>query len=83
LRHIWRRVATDNETAADELLARMFDRLELAATQPYMGVARPELSSTARILVEGRYVLIYEPMSYGIFVVAFVHGMRDPKQWLK
>lgn len=47
-----------------------------------MGAARPELSSTARILVEGRYIMIYEPTPYGILVVAIVHGMRDPEQWL-
>ena len=47
-----------------------------------MGVARPELSATARILVEGRYVIIYEPMPYGVLAVAAVHGMRDPEQWL-
>jgi toxin ParE1/3/4 len=47
-----------------------------------MGAARPELSATARILVEGRYVIIYEPMPYGVLAVAIVHGMRDPERWL-
>ena len=48
-----------------------------------MGVARPELSPTARILVEGRYIVIYEPRADGVLVVAIVHGMRDPANWLK
>jgi toxin ParE1/3/4 len=47
-----------------------------------MGVARPELSSTARILVEGRYIIIYEPMPFGVLVIAVVHGMRNPRNWL-
>lgn len=47
-----------------------------------MGSPRPELSKTARILAEGRYLAIYEPQTYGILVVAVVHGMRDPTQWL-
>jgi toxin ParE1/3/4 len=82
LRDIWHSIAQHNEAAADSLLTRVFDRLELATAQPHMGAARPELSATARILVEGRYVIIYEPMPYGVLVVAIVHGMRDPERWL-
>lgn len=61
---------------------RILDRLELAATQPYMGPARPELSANARVLIEGSYVIIYEPASYGVLAVAIVHGRRDPENWL-
>jgi len=82
LRDIWHSIAVDNEIAADALLTRILDRLELAAGQPRMGAARPELSATARILVEGRYVIIYEPVLYGVLAVAIVHGMRDPEHWL-
>lgn len=49
---------------------------------PFIGVARPELGREARILVEGRYVVIYEPQPDGIAVIAVVHGMRDPDTWL-
>ncbi|WP_352803394.1 type II toxin-antitoxin system RelE/ParE family toxin [Mesorhizobium sp. M0292] len=61
LRDIWHTIAADNEKAADRLLMRIFERLELAAQHPKMGSARPELSATARVLVEGRYIIIYEP----------------------
>ncbi len=47
-----------------------------------MGSARPELSAMARILVEGRYIAIYEPTDYGAEIVAVVHGMREPSSWL-
>ncbi|TGT61340.1 type II toxin-antitoxin system RelE/ParE family toxin [Mesorhizobium sp. M00.F.Ca.ET.170.01.1.1] len=83
LREIWRHIAVDNEGAANRLLGQIFDKLELASSHPNMGVARPELSASARILVEGRYIIIYEPMSYGVLAVAIVHGMRDPEHWLK
>jgi toxin ParE1/3/4 len=83
LRHIWRTIAHDNERAADRLLLRIFDRLEAAAKYPHIGPARPELGPTARILIEGVYVVIYEPMPYGVMAVAIVHGMRDPEQWLR
>lgn len=82
LRDIWRTIALDNEPAADRLIRRVLDKFELAAGQPGMGSPRPELSPTARILVEGRYLAIYEPQGYGILVVAVVHGMRDPAHWL-
>lgn len=58
------------------------NKLELASIQPGMGAQRPELSATARILVEGRYVIIYEPAEDGVTAIAIVHGMRDPENWL-
>jgi plasmid stabilization system protein ParE len=63
LRDIWRAIAPDNERAADALLLSILDKAELAATQPYMGAVRPELSPTARLLIVGRYVIIYEPVA--------------------
>ena len=78
---IWSNIAADNVAAADRLLGRIMHKLELAAGQPHMGTPRPELSPTARILVDGRYLTIYEPVSDGVLVVAVVHGMRDPENW--
>ena len=49
---------------------------------PLIGVARPELGPQVRILVEGRYVVIYEPQPDGVAIIAVVHGMRDPENWL-
>ncbi|MBZ9771825.1 type II toxin-antitoxin system RelE/ParE family toxin [Mesorhizobium sp. CO1-1-8] len=82
LRDIWHTIAADNEKAADKLLMRIFDKVELAAQHSRMGAARPDLSATARVLIEGRYIVIYEPQSDGVLVVAIVHGMRDPEHWL-
>ena len=82
LRDIWHTIAIDNEKAADKLLMRIFEKLDLAAQHPKMGAARPELSATARILIEGRYIVIYEPQPDGVLAVAIVHGMRDPEHWL-
>ncbi|MDA5633942.1 MULTISPECIES: type II toxin-antitoxin system RelE/ParE family toxin [Rhizobium/Agrobacterium group] len=82
LRKIWRDIAHRNEPAADALLRRIFDKVELAADHPFMGASRPELSPTARILIEGRYIIIYEPTAYGIFIVAIVYGPRDLDNWL-
>ncbi|RWX76800.1 type II toxin-antitoxin system RelE/ParE family toxin [Neorhizobium lilium] len=82
MRDIWRAIAPDNERAANTLLRRLLEKAKLAAEHPFMGSPRPELSATARILIEGRYIAIYEPMPYGIFVVAIVYGPSDVKNWL-
>ena len=76
---IWATIAADNMRAADGIYHRIMHKVELAAGQPHMGARRPELSPTVRILVEGRYVVIYEPQPDG---VAIVHGMRNPETWL-
>lgn len=54
LKNIWRGIAPDDERAADALLMRIFDKMELAAGQSFIGSPRPELSPSARILIEGR-----------------------------
>ncbi|CAD5292585.1 Plasmid stabilization protein [Bosea sp. 62] len=79
---IWVAVAKDSERAADALITRIVDKIELAAEVPYMGVARPTLGSRARILIEGRYVVIYQPGPPALSVVAVVHGRSDPETWL-
>lgn len=81
LYEIWATVAADDMTAADALVRRIMRAAELASDQPHMGAPRPELSATARILVEGRYLTIYEPQHDGVLIVAVVHGMRDPASW--
>ena len=83
LRDIWHRIASENEPAADALVNRTFDKLELAAGMPLMGSPRPSLSARCRLLVEGNYVILYEPEDYGIRAIAIVSGLRDPDHWLK
>ncbi|PZO01173.1 MAG: type II toxin-antitoxin system RelE/ParE family toxin [Hyphomicrobiales bacterium] len=82
LYEIWLTIAQDSEKAADALVHRLANKASLAAGMPLIGVARPELGPHARILIEGRYVIIYEPQTGGIAVIAVVHGMRDPENWL-
>lgn len=79
---IWLTIAQESEKAADGLIRRIAGKALLAADMPLIGAARPELGPTARILIEGRYVIIYEPRHDGIAIVAVVHGMRDPENWL-
>lgn len=82
LRDIWQDIALYNEDAADRFLRRFIAKFENAASHPDIGVARPDIADVARMLVEGRYIAIYEPTKYGVEVVAVIHGMRHPRRWL-
>ncbi|MFN3672506.1 MAG: type II toxin-antitoxin system RelE/ParE family toxin, partial [Bosea sp. (in: a-proteobacteria)] len=64
------------------LVRRIVNKALLAADMPLIGAARPELGAQVRILIEGRYVVIYEPQADGVAIIAVVHGMRDPDNWL-
>ncbi|MGD9542090.1 MAG: type II toxin-antitoxin system RelE/ParE family toxin [Methylocystis sp.] len=70
-------MAVDNADAADKVLRRFMKKARLATENPHMGAARPELSSTARILIEGHYLSIYEPPPNSVRLIAIVHAMRD------
>lgn len=79
---IWRNIAVHNEPAADRLLQKLFDKFKLVAAHPEMGPARPEISPAARLVIEERYIAVYEPTNYGAEIVVVLHGMREPATWL-
>jgi toxin ParE1/3/4 len=83
LREIWQDIASNNEQAADSLLRSLFEKFERAGAYPEIGQARPDIAADARMLVEGRYIAIYEPVAYGIEIIVVVHGMRDPSTWIR
>ncbi|WP_075629319.1 type II toxin-antitoxin system RelE/ParE family toxin [Xaviernesmea oryzae] len=83
IQDIWHSIAAVNEPAADKLLSKLLTKFELASLHPAMGSARPEISATARIIVEGHCLAMYEPGDDGIDVVVVVHGMRHPSSWLE
>jgi len=83
LNSIWTYVSEHNEPAADALLHRIRDRIRSAAIYPEIGAKRPRLGAQARILIEGSYVVVYEPADYGVHVVTIVHARRRPSHWLK
>lgn len=82
LRDIWNDIASNNEAAADSLLRHLIEKFERAAFYPEIGQARPDIAANARMLVEGRYIAIYEPAAYGVEIIVVVHGMRDPSTWI-
>ncbi|MBE7418791.1 MAG: type II toxin-antitoxin system RelE/ParE family toxin [Ideonella sp.] len=74
---IWDHIAEDNLDAADRWVDEIGATLELLATQPLMGRARPELAAEVRSHPFRRYVIFYLPMNDGIDVVRVLHSARD------
>lgn len=77
LEEIWLTVALDNQPAADRLLRGIGTKLELLAVFPEMGARRPDIAPSARLLVEGSYLVLYEIGPEGVEVVRVIHGARD------
>jgi len=79
LRQIWRHVAAENPTAADHMLLRIDEKLQLLRDFPAIGTLRDDIRPGFRMLVEGNYLLLYEHLeAEGVVeIVAVVDGRRD------
>lgn len=79
---IWSYIAQYNEEAADNLIDKIYQKSQVLADSPYIGVARPELAPELRSFVVEKYVLFYQPISDGVKIVRVLHGARDIEQLL-
>jgi toxin ParE1/3/4 len=74
-------IAKESPRAADELLKRIFDKIEnlLAPELTYMG--RAGLDAGTHELIEYPYIIVYEVREARgeIVVLAIVHGAQDRK----
>lgn len=79
LRQIWHYIAAENPTAADRLLLRIDDKLQLLRRFPGIGTLRDDIRPGLRMLVEGNYLLLYEndPGSDAVELVCVIDGRRD------
>jgi toxin ParE1/3/4 len=81
---IYSTIALDNADAAERLLATIEQRVKSLVEHPRMGTRRPEIAESARVLVQGIYLVLYElhpdtnsgPVDE-VEIVRVVHGMRD------
>jgi toxin ParE1/3/4 len=77
-------IGLDNPSAAERVYTALEDQVKLLGRSPRMGVRRPEIAPSARMLVEGVYLILYEthpdsdegPLET-IEIVRIVHGHRD------
>jgi toxin ParE1/3/4 len=76
---IWTYIAADSPRAADRLLLAIDEKISLLATFPEIGPRRDDIQPDLRMLVHGRYLVLYEFHREGdvVEIVAVVAGMRD------
>lgn len=81
LDEIWEYIAADNLDAADRVLEDIHAVLRTLADSPHIGHRRPDL--TARPLrfqvTRHEYLVVYAPDEIPIWVVAILHGRRNPR----
>jgi toxin ParE1/3/4 len=81
---IYLTIGIDNVAAAERLYTAIEGKVSLLTAHPRLGVRRPEIAPTARMLVEGVYLLLYEthpdtdegPVD-AIEIVRVMHGHWD------
>jgi toxin ParE1/3/4 len=74
---IWDFIANDNPIAADRVLDRIGDVLDMLIRNPLAGRQRPELASGLRSFPAGNYIVFYLPLDDGIEVVRILSGYLD------
>jgi toxin ParE1/3/4 len=84
LLQIYLNIGADNPGAAERFFSAVEAKAHLLAAQTRIGVRRPEIRPSTRILVEGPYLILYEthpdtdagPVAE-VEIVRIVHGRRD------
>jgi toxin ParE1/3/4 len=81
---IYVRIGIDNALAAERLYTAIEEKVGLLVAYPRLGVRRPEIAPTARMLVEGVYLLLYETYPDSdegavdeVAIVRVIHGHRE------
>ncbi|MHB8885695.1 MAG: type II toxin-antitoxin system RelE/ParE family toxin [Methylovirgula sp.] len=74
---IWEFIAKDNEQAANKVLDRIEDVLQMLSDNPKAGRLRPELTGDLRSFPIGTYILFYLPIESGVELVRVLSGHLD------
>jgi len=77
-------IGLDSVTAAERIYTVLIDRAQQLRQTPRMGVRRPEIAPSARVLVEGSHLILYqtrpdadEDLVEAVEIVRIIHGHRD------
>ena len=77
---VWLQVADDGGLKqADEYISKLQAICELIASQPDMGVNRPDIAKGVRSFPVDRYVIYYEHFSPTLSVLRVWHTAQDPE----
>ena len=79
LREIWRYIAADILDAADKVLLRIGEKLDVLQDFPNIGTLRDDIRPGFRMLVEGYYLLLYDydVGNDAVEVISVIDGRRD------
>ncbi len=79
LRQIWRYIAAENPGAADRLLLKIDDKLQILRDFPKIGTLRADIRPGFRMLVERNYLLLYDYDEAGdaVELISVVDGRQD------
>jgi toxin ParE1/3/4 len=73
---IWEYIAQDNPAAADRMWQRFDERFNSLLKFPYVGESQERFRHGLRSIVEGSYVIFYEPRPDEILIYRVLHGAR-------
>ena len=77
---VWLQVADDGGlNRADDYISKLQAICELLASQPDMGVNRPDIAKGVRSFPVDRYVIYYEHYGPTLSVLRVWHTAQDPK----
>ena len=80
LDEIWEYIAEDNVDAADRVFVDIHSTLTTLAGSPQIGHRRPDLTTRPlRFHVVREYLIAYAPAEKPLWVVAVLHGRRNPR----
>jgi plasmid stabilization system protein ParE len=73
-------IAQKNPDAADRVISEIFDTIRGLVPFPHRGHRRPDLSSRPlRFTLVREYLIAYAPEEEPLWVVAVMHGRRNPR----
>lgn len=80
IEEIWEYIAKDSLDAADRVVAEIESTINKAAVLPEIGHARPDLASgPMRFVRIYDYLIAYFIDEAKLFVIAVLHGRRNPR----
>ena len=79
---IWDYIAQDSPIAADRFLRRLADRFQSLLKNPLSGESQDRFRTGLRSIVEGNYVVFYEPRPNEILIYRVLHGARNWEELL-
>ena len=73
-------LAQQSPDAADRVMSEIFDTFRRLVPFPHQGHTRPDLTSRPlRFVVAREYLIAYAPEEKPLWIVAVIHGRRNPR----